>query len=127
MSANKLIQTFGSNILFAYNIGCTFSATLSKSSIGDLAHQANFKSCTGSFHGAAHKQTCQLNYLISMKEGAGLEDGEGNEWAFSSSNSLASVTRHATPYYRHLRIHIHFMKWDEDKYERLGELVLITF
>ncbi len=74
MSANELIQTFGSNILFAYDVGCMFSVTLSKSSIGDLAHQANFKSCMGSFHGAAHKQTCQLNYLISMKEGAGLED-----------------------------------------------------
>ena len=55
------------------------------------------------------------------------KDREGNEWAFSLSNSLASVTWHATPYYRHLQIHIHFMKWDEDKYEWLGELVLITF
>ena len=53
-AANKLIHTFGQDILFAYDIGCTFSAMLSKSGIGELVHDSNFRCCTGSFHGAAH-------------------------------------------------------------------------
>ena len=77
--ADKLIHTFGSNILFAYDIGCTFSVTLMNSSIGELARDFNYQSCTGSFHGAAHDRLCQIRFHISLKEGAGLEDGEGNE------------------------------------------------
>ncbi|KAF8332283.1 uncharacterized protein EI90DRAFT_3122714 [Cantharellus anzutake] len=42
-------------------------------------HKANFKSCTGSFHGAAHNRSCQLEFLIGLQKGAGIEDGEGNE------------------------------------------------
>ncbi|KAF8339940.1 uncharacterized protein EI90DRAFT_3012844 [Cantharellus anzutake] len=113
-AANKLISTFGHNILFAYDVGCTFSVMLARSAIGDVAHQANFLCCTGSFHGVAH----------SLKEGAGIEDGESNEQAFSSSNGVAAVTRHASVHYRHFRIHLHFEKWDQDKYERLGNFLL---
>ncbi|KAF8317233.1 uncharacterized protein EI90DRAFT_3021378 [Cantharellus anzutake] len=109
-AANKLISTFCHNILFAYDVGCTFSITLTCSTIGDVARQANFLCCTGSFHSVAH----------SLKEGVGIEDGEGNERAFSSSNGVAAVTRHASAHYRHFRVHLHFEKWDQDKYERLG-------
>ncbi|KAF8311020.1 uncharacterized protein EI90DRAFT_2868245, partial [Cantharellus anzutake] len=123
-AADQLIRTFSHNILFAYDIGCTFSATLSKSSIGDMAREAKFRCCTGSFHGAAHNRLCQLDFLIGLQQGAGIEDGEGNERVYSESNSLAPVTRHASPYYRHLRIHMHFVKWDETKYERLGDFLL---
>ncbi|KAF8309317.1 uncharacterized protein EI90DRAFT_3140792 [Cantharellus anzutake] len=123
-AANKLISTFGHNILFAYDVGCTFSVTLARSAIGDVAHQANFLCCTGSFHGVAHSRLCQLDHLIGLKEGVGIEDGEGNERAFSSSNGVAAVTRHASVHYRHFRIHLHFEKWDQDKYERLGNFLL---
>ncbi|KAF8343922.1 uncharacterized protein EI90DRAFT_2901355 [Cantharellus anzutake] len=74
-SAEKLIHTFSKNILFAYDIGCTFSATLLKLSIGDLVKEANFRCCTGSFHGATHHRACQLDFLISLQKGAGIEDG----------------------------------------------------
>ena len=120
-AANKLISVFGNNILFAYDVGCTFSVTLAHSTVGDVAHQANFTCCTGSFHGVAHSRLCQLDHIIGSKEGAGIEDGEGSEWAFSSSNDVAPVTHHAMSYYCHVQIHIHFEKWDEDKYECLGE------
>ncbi|KAF8311110.1 uncharacterized protein EI90DRAFT_3138775 [Cantharellus anzutake] len=126
-SAEKLIRTFGKNILFVYDIGCTFSVTLSKSSIGDLAKAANFRCCTGSFHGAAHDRSCQLDFLISLQKGTGIEDGEGNERVYSESNALAPIIRHASPYYRHLRIHLHFSKWDEIKYEKLGDFLLSNF
>ncbi|KAF8331681.1 uncharacterized protein EI90DRAFT_3016252 [Cantharellus anzutake] len=68
--------------------------------------------------------SCQLEFLIGLQKGAGIEDGEGNERVYSESNALASATRHASPYSRHLRIHIHFTKWDETKYERLGDFLL---
>src|SRR5260370_33131903 len=42
-AADKLIHTSGANILFAYDIGCTFSAMLSKSLIGELASDFNFR------------------------------------------------------------------------------------
>ncbi len=119
-AADQLIWMFGNNILFAYDIGCTFLATLSKSSIGDMAKNTNLKCCTGSFHGAAHNRLCQLDFLISLQKGAGIEDGKSNEHMYSESNSLASITRHASPYYRHLQIQMHFMKWDKMKYECLG-------
>ncbi len=129
----KLIESFGKNILFVYDIRCTFSQTLSKSPIGNMVHDANFKSCTGTFHGAAHNRSCQLKFLISFQKGAGTEDGKGNKCLYSESNLLASVTHHASPYNQHLRIEIHFTKWDEMKYEHLGmfsiiqELLFIIF
>ncbi len=67
-AADKLIHTSGANILFAYDIGCTFSATLSKSLISKLASNFNFRSCTGSFHGAAHNWLCQLCFHIGLTE-----------------------------------------------------------
>src|SRR5260370_31160639 len=97
-----------------------FSTTLSKSSIGELACDFNFKSCTGSFHGATHNHLCQLCYHIGYKEGAGIEDGEGNECLFSASNALATVTCHSTAFNQCQCMHIHFEEWDQDKYEHLG-------
>ena len=126
MAADQLIHTFGNDILFAYDIGCTFSATLSNSIIGELAHDFNFHSCISSFHRAAHNRLCQLRFHIGLTEGAGMDDGEGNEQLFSASNALAGVIHHATAYYRHLRIHVHFNKWDQDKYEHLGKPALCT-
>ncbi|KAF8312768.1 uncharacterized protein EI90DRAFT_3137116 [Cantharellus anzutake] len=99
-AANKLLSTFGSNILFAYDVGCTFSITLSRSAM------------------------LHLGPISRFKEGAGIEDGEGNERAFSSSNGIAAVTHHASAYYHHFQIHLHFEKWDQDKYERLGNFLL---
>ena len=62
-----------------------------------------------------------------------MEDGEGNKCLYSESNPLASVTCHTSLYIQHLRIEIHFTKWDETKYECLGmfsiiqELLLMIF
>src|SRR5260370_19319125 len=95
-AADQLIQTFGNNILFAYDIGCTFSATLSKSSIGDMAKNTNLKCCTCSFHGAAHNRLCQLDFLISFQKGAGIEDRKSNQSMYFEINSLASTNQHAS-------------------------------
>jgi hypothetical protein len=91
---NKLISTFGSDIMFGYDIACSFLATLKKSSLGSLVQENNFQVATGAFHGAAHHRTCQLSHIIGMKEGAGLEPLEECEQCFSASNAVAIVTRH---------------------------------
>ena len=117
---------FGKDILFAFVVGCTFSITLARSAISDVVREANFMCCTGSFHGAAHSRSCQLDHIITSKEGAGIYEGEGCERVFSSSNGIVVVTRHASSYYRHLRIHIYFTKWDEEKYERLGDILHLS-
>ncbi len=127
VAAQTLIQAFRHSILFVYNIGCTFSTTLSKSSVGQLAHNFNFKSCTGSFHGATHNHLFQLHYNIGYKEGAGIEDGEGNEHLFSASNALATVTCHSSAFNWCQCIHIHFKKWHWNKYEHLGVYLHCTF
>ncbi|KAF8343919.1 uncharacterized protein EI90DRAFT_3010774 [Cantharellus anzutake] len=56
-----------------------------------------------------------------------LTDGEGNEQVYSESNALTAIICHASPYYHHLHIHIHFSKWDETKYEKLGNFLLSNF
>ena len=119
-SAEKLIHTFSKDILFVYDIGCTFSVTLLKSSIRDEAREAHFRCCTSSFHGATHHRSCQLEFLISLQEGASIDNGEENEHVYSESNALAAIIHHASQYYCHLHIHIYFSKWDEIKYEKLG-------
>src|SRR5260370_25325532 len=68
-----------------------------------------------------------MKFLIGLQEGAGIEDGKGNECVYSESNALATVTHHASPYYHHLRIQIHFSKWDEVKYEKLGVSPYCTY
>lgn len=71
-------------------------------------------------HGYAHNRLCQTTYHPNYLEGAGLEDFEGCERVFSSSNDLARITRFTTPYHRHQRIDIHFQTWDSDHYANLG-------
>ena len=111
---------FGKNILFAYDIGCSFSQTLSKSLIADMVHDTNFKTCTRSFHDTAHNRSCQLEFIIGLQEGAGTSDAEDNKHLYSKSNALALVTHHTSSYNQHGQIHTHFIKWDEMKYEHLG-------
>jgi len=60
-------------------------------------------------------------------ERAGIEDGEGNKRLYYSSNALMSVMHHSMAYYCHLQIHIHFEKWDQDKYECLGQSLFIVW
>ncbi|KAF8462507.1 hypothetical protein JB92DRAFT_2160816 [Gautieria morchelliformis] len=60
------------------------------------------------FHGHAHNRLCQLSYHILMSKGFGLEDLETCERVFSGSNSVAQLTRHATPFHRRQFIDMYF-------------------
>lgn len=121
---DKLISTFGSNILMGYDIGCTFKGTATRSAlVGPRVQQSGFDMCVGSFHGPAHNRTCQLDNHPHNRAGTGLSDLENCETVFSSSNRVASTTRLASTYHRHQKIDIHYTAWDDDQYSILGYLL----
>jgi len=77
------------------------------------------------FHGYAHNWRCQLSFHPLYIVGFGLEDAEICECIFSSFNSLAVITWHASKYHWHQAIDIYAWQWDEDKYMEL--CMLCTF
>ncbi|KAJ3552822.1 hypothetical protein NP233_g12786 [Leucocoprinus birnbaumii] len=95
-----LLDVFGAGIGGGYDIGCQFSTTLARSSLGVRAQELRYKSLVGSFHGHAHNRLCQLSNLATYVEGMGLEDLEGCERFFSKSNALASSVRYASVFHR---------------------------
>ena len=118
---NKLMDVHGPNIACGYDIGCTFSKTLSASSLGPRAAQLGIRFVVGSFHGHAHNRVCQLDWHPHYVAGMGRADFEGCERVFAASNALAPGTRHASSFHRHQAIEQHFAFWDEDKYVALSE------
>lgn len=83
-----------------YDIGCNFLTTMYNSPLGDEARARGCKALVGLFHGHAHNRLCQLSNLGTYVLGMGLEDLEGCERLFSSSNDLASIIRHASIFHR---------------------------
>ena len=118
---NKLLQVHGNDIAIGYDIGCTFSTTVSRSSLAERARTQRLRFVTPLFHGHAHNRGCQVKYLPLYIEGIGLEDFEGCERAFSASNAVASSTRLSTRFHRHQAIEQHFFFWDQDKYAELSK------
>ncbi len=59
----------------------------------------------------------------SVIQGAGLEDMEGMERLFASSNELAPVTRYSSKYHRRMHIDRHMSQWDEDKYANVATML----
>lgn len=118
MTAHAL-DLFGEDLLIGYDIGCSFSATLGNSSLGPKAHDLRSRCCVNAFHGYSHNFACQSKNHPNIIQGMGLEDLEGMERIFSSSNQLASITRYASAYRRRLFIDMFFRQWDEDRYLNL--------
>ncbi|KAG1789934.1 uncharacterized protein HD556DRAFT_1243055 [Suillus plorans] len=118
---DKLLAVYGKNGGCAYDIGCTFSKTLTNSSLGMRARELDFRLMVGAFHGHAHNRKCQLDWHPMYILGTGHTEGEGCEHIFSSSNELARSTRHASPFHRRQTIEEHFLFWDTDKYATLSE------
>ena len=116
---NKLIDTYGKNLLIAYDIGCSFNKTLQKSVIADKVANANVRCAIPSFHGWAHNRFCQINYHPLYIQGTGIEDYEICEKMFSFTNGAASVTRHATGYHRRQTLEVVFGQWDLYKFTNL--------
>lgn len=97
---DSMLDTFGSDLAFGYDIGCKFGSTVNTSPLGNKARALSHHCLVGAFHGHAHNRLCQLSNLATYKEGLGLEDLEGCERFFSKSNGLASSVRHASVFHR---------------------------
>lgn len=123
---NKLLQVYGDRLGIGYDIACSFSGTLDRSSVGPVARHKCVRWAVPSFHGHAHRRSCQLDFHPLYIEGFRLEDMEGCERLFSSSNGVARCTRHASEFHRQQAIVTHFQQWDRDKYAELSAFYLVT-
>ena len=117
------MSTFGDNIGIGYDIGCSFSSTISHSSLGLIAKEKSLRLCVGAFHVYAHNHFCQLHYHPLYMKGFGLEDAETCERMFSSFNGLATITRYSSPFHWRQAIDLYARQWDDDKYEELCKLL----
>ena len=114
------LAILGPRLLIGFDIGCSFSATLDSSSLGEQFKASLSRCCVNTFHGYSHNYSCQARNHPNNIEGIGLEDLEGMEQIFSGSNQLASVVRYATAYRRRQFIDLYLQQWDADKYENLA-------
>ena len=94
----KAMNTFGSNLLIGYDIGCVFGRTILSSSLGSQFQESASRTCVNAFHGYSHNFQCQCKNHPNNITGMGLEDLETLERVFSSSNALAAVTQYASAY-----------------------------
>ena len=119
----KALDTFDSNLLVGYDIGCVFGGTILSTSLGARFKESGSRTCVNAFHGYSHNYKCQCKNHPNNITGIGLEDLETLERVFSSSNALAAVTRYASAFWRRLYIEMHFSQWDEDKYSNLATML----
>ncbi|KAG1717677.1 hypothetical protein EDB19DRAFT_1899909 [Suillus lakei] len=112
-SVKKLMDVFGSNILYGYDI--------------KLPKRLNVQGVVPAFHGHAHNRLCQLQHHSKHKLGAGLEDFETCEQVFSESNALASEIRNATEFHRHQALDEHFHFADMDRYAALSDFIFNNY
>ncbi|KAI0682966.1 hypothetical protein BC835DRAFT_1311284 [Cytidiella melzeri] len=78
--------------LVGYDVGCSFSVTTEKSSLGPAFTASGGCFCVCAFHSYSHSYTCQLEYHPNVITSAGIEDLETMERIFSVTNMLALVT-----------------------------------
>lgn len=118
-SVKKLMDVFGSNILYGYDIKCAFEKIIQRSSLADDAKRLNLQGVVPAFHRHAHNQLCQVEHHSKYKVGAGKEDFETCEWVFSESNALAAQIRNTTDFHHHQVLDEHFTFADLDKFAAL--------
>lgn len=118
-SVKKLMDVFGSNILYGYDIKCAFEKIIQRSSLADDAKRLNLQGVVPAFHGHAHNRLCQVEHHSKYKVGAGKEDFETCERVFSESNALAAQIRNTTDFHHHQVLDEHFAFADLDKFAAL--------
>lgn len=118
---HKLLTTFGDRLGVGYDIGCSFWATVMKSSLKELALAGKLRMCVPAFHAYAHNRKCQLNWHPLYITGFGIEDLEICEKVFSFLNGVARLTRHGTGFHRHQFIDMALAQWDADKEQEISE------
>ncbi|KAI0701463.1 hypothetical protein BC835DRAFT_1404505 [Cytidiella melzeri] len=124
---SKTLELLEERPLVGYDVGCSFSVTTEKSSLGPAFTASGGRFCVCAFHGYSHSYTCQLEYHPNVITGAGLEDLETMERIFSVTKMLASVTRYASPYRHRLFIEAFLRQLDEDKYLNTGTFILNNY
>ncbi|KAF8586497.1 hypothetical protein K439DRAFT_1340678, partial [Ramaria rubella] len=130
-TVSHLLEVLPQSLGLGYDIACSFTGTLMRSSLGQKACELGLRMVVPAFHGHAHNRLCQLSFHVLMSHGFSLEDLETCERVFAGSNAVARLTCHATPFHRHQFIDMYFWQWDSEKYEKLGVyfkeyLLLIT-
>ncbi|KAF8163878.1 hypothetical protein K438DRAFT_1618050 [Mycena galopus ATCC 62051] len=125
---NTLMDAFGKDIDFGYDIGCGHAKTLKNSPLGPKAKEHNFRMLVGAFHGHAHNCRCQLKYLATYVEGMGIEDLEGCERLFSKSNGLSRSVRYASVFHRKQTIRVYLAHVDTfDTYANLSTFLVNNY
>ena len=109
------------------DVNCAFKVTAGRSCLAPEIKSKHHAFIVNAFHGYSHNYLCQQENHPTVVPGAGIEDFETMERIFSSSNAVAGVTRHASPYRRRLFIDAYFRQWDQDKYENLGNFILNNY
>ncbi|KAG1883668.1 hypothetical protein F4604DRAFT_1878921 [Suillus subluteus] len=122
-SLKKLMDVFGKNILYGYDIKCAQEKILLCSSLVNQVKELNLQGVVPAFHGHAHNCLCQVQHHSKYKVGAGKEDFKMCERVFSESNALASETRNATEFHHHQALDEHFRFADMDKYANLSNFL----
>ncbi|KAG8693339.1 hypothetical protein FRC08_009181 [Ceratobasidium sp. 394] len=123
-AVDRLIRIFGDDIMIGYDIGCTFRVTALRSPlVGPLVRKHRTRFAVGSFHGYAHERKCQISNHPLYIEGAGLESFEQNEQLFSSTNTVARTTRHASRFHRRQHFALRLSAWDFGRRCKLGSLL----
>ncbi|KAH7908745.1 hypothetical protein BJ138DRAFT_1203757 [Hygrophoropsis aurantiaca] len=122
-SVKKLLDVFGDDILYGYDIECALDKLLQRCSFATQVKAKRCVGCVPAFHGFGHNRYCQLYHHSKYKIGAGKEDFESCERVFAETNALAPETRNATEFHRHQAYDEHFVFMDMDKYASLSTFI----
>ncbi|KAI0310830.1 hypothetical protein OF83DRAFT_1226273, partial [Amylostereum chailletii] len=85
-----ILDIFGDDVRLGYDIGCSFTATIKKSSLARKALLCRLRMVVPAFHGYAHNHLCQLLFHPLMLLRFGIEDLELCERIFAAFNGLAN-------------------------------------
>jgi Kyakuja-Dileera-Zisupton transposase len=119
VTINQALDVFDDGLEIGYDIGCSFSATIAKSSIAQKAHNKNLCLVVPAFYGCAHRRLCQLFFHPLYVTGFGIEDLETAERIFASFNGLANTTHHASRFHCLQAIDLYARQHGDDKYQEL--------
>ncbi|KAI0681926.1 hypothetical protein BC835DRAFT_1311737, partial [Cytidiella melzeri] len=113
---SKTLELLEERPLVGYDVGCSFSVTTEKSSLGPAFTALGGCFCVCAFHSYSHSYTCQLEYHPNVITGAGL--GFWRQWRESSALQTCLHQSLVTPLPTDL---------DEDKYLNTGTFNLNNY
>ncbi|KAF8586199.1 hypothetical protein K439DRAFT_1646342 [Ramaria rubella] len=124
-TVSQLLEVLPPSLGLGYDISCSFTGMLMRSSLGQKACELGLCMVVPAFHGHAHNQLCQLSFHVLMSHGFGLEDLETCKRVFASSNAVAQLTCHATPFHKPPFIDMYFRQWDKYQFGIILQLIFL--